>query len=149
MTEYENMCMVGCAAGPNGEMLLCGFKPGHEGPHAWATLPTFVDGKSVREHELLTAVNELYGSFQSLLGQIRTLDRAERWVGPVLARRVLRLQEPDWEALRRNAELSHRTILTLIEGNASLDATLAQLEASEDRGDQDVAKIIREMRAVL
>jgi hypothetical protein len=39
------MCGVGCAAGAKGEMLLCGFKKGHRGKHAWATLPTFVDGK--------------------------------------------------------------------------------------------------------
>ena len=35
-------CTVMCPCGPNGEMLRCGYKPGHKGAHSWATLPTFI-----------------------------------------------------------------------------------------------------------
>jgi hypothetical protein len=35
------ICGVVCNCGPNLEPLACGYKPGHVGPHAWATLPTF------------------------------------------------------------------------------------------------------------
>ena len=35
-------CTVMCAAGPHGEMLRCGYKPGHKGEHSWASLPTFI-----------------------------------------------------------------------------------------------------------
>jgi hypothetical protein len=36
------ICGVACPCGPNGELLACAHKPGHEPPdHSWATLPTF------------------------------------------------------------------------------------------------------------
>jgi hypothetical protein len=47
MSVYDEVCLAGCAAGRNMEMLLCGFKKGHDGPHAWASLPTFVNGEPV------------------------------------------------------------------------------------------------------
>ena len=37
-----NVCGALCPAGPNGEMLGCGFKYGHDGIHAWGFLPTWV-----------------------------------------------------------------------------------------------------------
>jgi hypothetical protein len=35
------ICGVLCGCGPNGEPLACGYKPGHQSGHSWATLPTF------------------------------------------------------------------------------------------------------------
>lgn len=43
-----NICGIICNCGPNGEPLACGYLPGHEGPHAWATLPTWPQGGGVR-----------------------------------------------------------------------------------------------------
>jgi hypothetical protein len=40
-------CGVVSQSGPNGEPLGCGFAFGHDGPHAWASLPTFVGGEAV------------------------------------------------------------------------------------------------------
>jgi hypothetical protein len=42
----QTMCGVLCACGPNGEPLACGYEPGHQGGHSWATLPTFGGEKS-------------------------------------------------------------------------------------------------------
>lgn len=42
----DDVCGMGCAAGRNLEMLLCGLSKGHKGDHAWASLPTFVGGRS-------------------------------------------------------------------------------------------------------
>lgn len=43
------ICGVTSASGAKGEMLGCGFQRGHDGPHAWATLPTFpLDGDTAR-----------------------------------------------------------------------------------------------------
>lgn len=36
------MCGTVCACGPNLEPLACGYPDEHDGPHSWATLPTFV-----------------------------------------------------------------------------------------------------------
>lgn len=44
MTPCNDSCGVGSASGRNGEMLLCGLPAGHDGEHAWASLPTFVNG---------------------------------------------------------------------------------------------------------
>lgn len=41
------LCTYGSASGRKGEMLLCGFKRGHKGNHAWASLPTFTNGKPI------------------------------------------------------------------------------------------------------
>lgn len=43
MSERERLsiCSVVSHSGPNGEPLACGYSPRHEGPHSWATLPTF------------------------------------------------------------------------------------------------------------
>lgn len=38
-----------CPCGPNGELLGCGFKEGHDGDHAWASLPTFISGLTLLE----------------------------------------------------------------------------------------------------
>lgn len=58
--------------GPNNEPLACGFLANHEGPHAWATLPTF--GKEdaamqlvqvealMREHARKQSYSQSYGS---------------------------------------------------------------------------------------
>jgi hypothetical protein len=35
------ICGIVSESGPNGEPLACGYQHGHEGKHAWATLPTF------------------------------------------------------------------------------------------------------------
>jgi hypothetical protein len=35
------ICGTVCECGPNREPLACGFPKGHDGAHAWATLPTF------------------------------------------------------------------------------------------------------------
>jgi hypothetical protein len=38
----SRICGEVCPCGPNGELLACGFVPGHEPKdHSWATLPTF------------------------------------------------------------------------------------------------------------
>jgi len=39
-----------CECGPNREPLACGFKRGHDGAHAWATLPTFDNGGDPDEY---------------------------------------------------------------------------------------------------
>jgi hypothetical protein len=35
------LCATINNGGPNGEPLACGFPYGHDGPHSWASLPTF------------------------------------------------------------------------------------------------------------
>jgi hypothetical protein len=35
------LCGITSNSGPNGEPLACGYVAGHEGAHAWSTLPTF------------------------------------------------------------------------------------------------------------
>ena len=35
------ICGVVSQSGPNREPLACGFPQGHDGDHAWASLPTF------------------------------------------------------------------------------------------------------------
>ena len=42
-----NLCGIICYCGPHNEPLACGYVQGHIGPHSWATLPTFIDGKVV------------------------------------------------------------------------------------------------------
>jgi hypothetical protein len=37
----DAICGVVSLSGPNQEPLACGYKAGHDGPHAWSTLPTF------------------------------------------------------------------------------------------------------------
>lgn len=54
--QSDSVCGVGCAAGRKGEMLLCGFKKGHKGKHAWASLPTFVEGCAVGDDSYLAGV---------------------------------------------------------------------------------------------
>ena len=44
--EPRPICGVVCTCGPNLEPLACGFKVGHSGAHAWATLPTFTNRAS-------------------------------------------------------------------------------------------------------
>lgn len=41
-TERLGICGVVSNSGAEGEPLACGFPVGHEGKHAWATLPTFI-----------------------------------------------------------------------------------------------------------
>jgi hypothetical protein len=53
------VCGVGCAAGRNGEMLLCGFRKGHFGAHAWASLPTFIDGGILADEQLSLLIRSL------------------------------------------------------------------------------------------
>lgn len=36
------ICGVVSMSGPSGEPLACGYWPGHDGPHAWSTLPTYI-----------------------------------------------------------------------------------------------------------
>ena len=43
-SHTDTLCGTVCECGPNREPLACGFKRGHDGPHAWATLPTFDNG---------------------------------------------------------------------------------------------------------
>lgn len=38
-----SICGVVCNCGPNGEPLACGFAPHDDGPHSWASLPTWTD----------------------------------------------------------------------------------------------------------
>ena len=40
-TRASGLCAVVSASGPNGEPLACGYEPDHDGPHSWASLPTF------------------------------------------------------------------------------------------------------------
>ncbi len=41
-SEARNkICGIICNCGPNGEPLACGYLPGHDGDHSWATLPTW------------------------------------------------------------------------------------------------------------
>ena len=37
----DPICGCVCCCGPNLEPLACGYKRGHDGAHAWGTLPTF------------------------------------------------------------------------------------------------------------
>lgn len=49
------VCGVASESGTHGEPLACGYPKGHAGPHAWASLPTFVAGRPVfegRDHPL-------------------------------------------------------------------------------------------------
>ena len=41
----SRICGVVCPCGAFGEPLACGLMKGHGGPHAWASLPTFIDGR--------------------------------------------------------------------------------------------------------
>lgn len=41
------ICGIMSASGRHGEMLACAHPPGHDGPHAWASLPTFCNGEVV------------------------------------------------------------------------------------------------------
>jgi hypothetical protein len=43
--SQQAICGVSCNCGPFGEPLVCGHPTGHGGPHAWSSLPTFVDGR--------------------------------------------------------------------------------------------------------
>lgn len=40
--NQQPMCAITSLSGALGEPLGCGFKQGHEGPHSWASLPTFL-----------------------------------------------------------------------------------------------------------
>lgn len=35
------LCAIISYSGPNGEPLACGYRPGHDGTHAWGSLPTY------------------------------------------------------------------------------------------------------------
>lgn len=48
-TEPRAICGVVSQSGPNGEPLACGYVLGHDGPHAWSTLPTFPVAEPVEE----------------------------------------------------------------------------------------------------
>lgn len=39
--SQPNICGVGSQSGPNREVLACGYIPGHQGEHSWASLPTW------------------------------------------------------------------------------------------------------------
>lgn len=41
-TPRSAICGITCYCGPNGEPLACGYRAGHTGPHAWASLQTAV-----------------------------------------------------------------------------------------------------------
>lgn len=41
--EARERCGVVCPCGPHGESLACGFSADHDGPHSWASLPTFTE----------------------------------------------------------------------------------------------------------
>lgn len=45
-TEDLRTCGLVSNSGPNGEPLGCGYQNHHSGPHSWATLPTFTQGRS-------------------------------------------------------------------------------------------------------
>lgn len=45
------ICGVVSECGPNLEPLACGYPKGHDGAHAWATLPTFPPPKPEPEDE--------------------------------------------------------------------------------------------------
>lgn len=50
MTEsVSSICGTICPCGPTGEPLACGYQSGHNGPHSWATLPTFWNGRTTLE----------------------------------------------------------------------------------------------------
>lgn len=40
------ICGCVCTCGPNLEPLACAYLDEHDGPHSWATLPTFDRGES-------------------------------------------------------------------------------------------------------
>jgi hypothetical protein len=65
----RGLCAIISMSGTNGEPLACAYEKGHEGAHSWATLPTFVNGVSVREAELAAQIQRLtdqHGTFPDL-----------------------------------------------------------------------------------
>lgn len=44
----RQICGISGNYGAHLEPLACAYRKGHEGPHAWASLPTFVNGKAVQ-----------------------------------------------------------------------------------------------------
>lgn len=42
-SEETGICGVVCNCGPNREPLACGFEPHDDGPHSWASLPTWTE----------------------------------------------------------------------------------------------------------
>jgi hypothetical protein len=77
----ESICGIVCAAGRKGEPLACGHKKGHRGKHAWASLPTFVNGVAVEDVERAARVLETLdvnppearGHFVNAAGVLRML----------------------------------------------------------------------------
>ena len=49
--ERYAICGIVSESGPNGEPLACGYKHGHKGNHAWATLPTWTPAYGHRPAE--------------------------------------------------------------------------------------------------
>lgn len=45
--EWGAICGASGNYGAHMEPLACAYPAGHDGPHAWESLPTFVDGKPV------------------------------------------------------------------------------------------------------
>lgn len=51
-----SICGTICPCGPNGEPLACGYEQGHNGNHSWATLPTFLNGRTALERAAIEYV---------------------------------------------------------------------------------------------
>jgi hypothetical protein len=60
--EQERLCGVVSASGGKGEPLACGFLPDHDGPHSWASLPTFGAREAADE-----TMDELRAKYAALL----------------------------------------------------------------------------------
>jgi hypothetical protein len=44
----DPICGCVCCCGPNLEPLACGYKRGHDGAHAWGTLPSYPPSKDTK-----------------------------------------------------------------------------------------------------
>jgi hypothetical protein len=99
------ICGVVSASGPNLEPLACGLKKGHDGPHSWASLPTFTAGAlPVTEAMVLRAARAQWASIR---------------------RRAKRLKEPRAAFLRPWKEIEEGTRENLItDTRAGLTAAL-------------------------
>jgi hypothetical protein len=57
MRDVASVCGVTGNLGPHGEPISCGYAPGHDADHSWATLPTFVEGRTVLERAAIEFVS--------------------------------------------------------------------------------------------
>lgn len=114
------ICGMVCTCGPNLEPLACGYRRGHDGVHSWASLPTFVDGKTDGER-LAHSGMRAQRSIAHKLGTL--LDAAES---------------------RAEAAEAERDALERVAYEANEDCKRLEAELEELRGELHVTKIDRD-----